>query len=69
MTGIYPSTLTYVRFLEEDRVLQEKNVVVKQLFLQLGVGAEPWWTFKGQKGPNNFGFSISLRRLNGLQWH
>ena len=68
MSGIYPRTFTNVCCLEEDSFIREK-VIAKRLFLQLGVWGRTLAGFLGAKGPKIFGFSMSLRQLNGLQWH
>ena len=47
-TGIYPSTLTNVRFGIEDWVLQGKEQLHSNRNCSLGSGIEPFWGFKGQ---------------------
>ena len=46
--GIYPSTLTDVRFGIEDWVLQGKEQLHSNRNCSLGSGIEPFWGFKGQ---------------------
>ena len=68
LAGIYPSILTNVCFGEEGWVLQGQKWLQSDCFCSLGSGAELWWFSRG-KGLNIFDFSMSLRRLNSLQWH
>ena len=67
LTEIYSSTLTNVSFVEEDRVLLERGLQSNHNW-SLGSGAEPRWGLKGQR-PTIFSFLMSLRQVNGLQWH
>ena len=64
-SGIYPSTLTNVRFLEKDWVLKWKKQLQIDRNCSLGSGADLWWGFKGQN-PKTFRFLMSNQWSNGL---
>ena len=56
---IYPST-----FWKKTEFYEGKSVLKATFFVAWGLGQSPGG-FSGGKGPNCFGFSMSLRRLNG----
>ena len=66
-SGIFPRTLTNVRFLEKIEFYKRKSVCKAIVFAALGLGESPGG-LSGGKDPNCFGFSMSLRPLN-KQWH
>ena len=49
LSGIYPSTLTNVRFWEEDSVLKGKKCLQNDCFYSFESRTEPWRAFWGQR--------------------